>query len=147
MGHNMKTSISLIISTLLCISFFSVQAQTPKEKGLPEGKTFTITLRTTGETRPGMPWTTDVISFSGGKLDAKVMRAKEKFPPFNCSFTVDSASSGVTIHFTASGHNSGTSDIAWEGTIAGSKIEGTAVWTNANGPQTYSFSGKSKGEK
>lgn len=34
-----------------------------------------------------------------------------------------------------------------QGTITGNKIEGTAVWTNANGPQTHSFSGMAEGEK
>ena len=135
----MKPLLQIILPALICFSFYSSAQVREKENAL-NGKTFSIMLRVTGDERPGMPWTADEISFAGGKLISKVMGKEEGFPPFDCSFTVDSTASGIIIHFTASGKNNGVSDITWEGTVTGNKIEGTAVWNNAHGPQTQTFS-------
>ena len=139
----MKIITKIILAVLTCVALSS-SAQT---KNSLEGKTFSIKLEITGAERRGMPWTTDEISFEDGKLISKVMSEKEGFPPFDCAITVDSSSSPVKIHFTASGHNTGVSDIKWEGTITGNKIKGTAVWTNMNGPQAQTFSGTLKKKK
>lgn len=131
--------ITALVSSSLCLS-----AQTKK---LMTGKTCSIYLKVEGASRPGMPWTDDEITFEGGKLISKVMGKKEGFPPFDCSFSVDSSSGKKKILFTASGHNNGVSEIQWEGTINGNKIAGRAVWTNINGPQTQIFSGTVKKAK
>lgn len=135
----LKFLLILILHSTFCIHHSSAQTINPLE-----GKTFSIKLQITGAERRGMPWTTDEISFKDGKLISKVMGAKEEFPPFDCTFRVDSTSGPVKIHFTASGHNTGVSYITWEGIVTGNKIEGTAVWTNMNGPQTQTFIGKLK---
>lgn len=134
-------SVSLVIFFLLASSYVSGQTKTSLE-----GKIFSIRLKIEGKERLGMKWDADEITFQNEKLYSKVMTEKEKFDPFDCTLTPDSSGKDI-IHFKASGRNHAVSEIEWEGTVTGSAIKGTALWTNANGPQTQTFEGKFIGNR
>jgi hypothetical protein len=130
---------------LLCF-FISISWSASAQKKNVDGKVFSVKLKVEGETRLGRKWDQDELTFKDGALISKEMSEHESFGPFNCTFTKDSASNGK-IYFKASGSNTAVSSIEWEGTIDGDVVEGRAVWTNANGPQTQRFSGKLKLQK
>jgi hypothetical protein len=134
----MKTRSVFLLCGGFLLSFFA----NAQDINSLKGKTFSINLEVISDERPGRAWTTDEITFRGKTFVSKEM-SHEQFPAFDCTFTADSSSKDV-IHFTASGKNKGVSDIQWEGTINGATIQGTAIWTNANGPQTHRFSGTLK---
>jgi hypothetical protein len=127
---------------LLCVGMLLSLLTNAQDINSLNGKTFSVKLEVIGDERPGRAWTRDEITFHGKTLISKEM-SDEQFPAFDCTFTADS-SSKKAVHFTASGKNKGVSDIQWEGTINGGSINGTAIWTNANGPQTHRFSGTLK---
>jgi hypothetical protein len=132
----MKAVISLLILLTAGISF--IQAQ----KNELDGKTFPIKLKLIeGKSSAGLMWATDELSFNNGNLNSKFMSKREQFPPAPCEIKVNSVSGENIISFSAAHRNTGVSDIKWEGTVRGNKIEGTAVWTNMQGPRTYSFTG------
>ena len=141
----MKTIFAFIISALICFSFFA-SGQVKEKKNELNGKTFSIKLNLTEGKRKGWQWSTDEISFHSGKLQSKVMSTKEKFPLADCAITVESSSPEKTFSFAVTVNNPGGSEIIWKGTVTGNNIEGTAVWTNMKGTQSYSFSGKMKGK-
>jgi hypothetical protein len=120
----------LLSACLIIVSQLSAQ----KSNSL-NGKKFSITLKPSGDERPGRTWTKDVLSFIDNKLVSKEM-SEEKFPPFEYTFTNEN---GI-IRFTASGKNPYVSSIEWKGTVSGDSIQGEAIWTNASGPEIYEFS-------
>ena len=74
------------------------------------------------------------------------MSEREKFPPFEYTVVQDPSSVDKII-FTATGQNDGQSTIVWEGKVTGKSIEGTATWTNMNGPQKEFFKGTLREKK
>ena len=100
---------------------------------------------TTGE-KTRLKWKKDEISFNAGRLNSKVMSAKEGFPSAKCTLTVDSSAADA-IHFQGKHQNAGASEIIWDGTVTGDDIEGTAEWTNLQGSFTFTFTGTLKGKK
>jgi hypothetical protein len=137
----MKTFVISTIIFLTGIFYTSSQAQST----ILDGKTFHIKLTLVeGKKSAGLVWTEDELSFSKGNLNSKFMSKREQFPSAHCEIKVDSTSVEKTISFSASHKNRGVSDIKWEGKVTGNKVEGTAVWTNMQGPRTYSFTGTLK---
>ena len=137
----MKIFLSTII--LLVAGTFNAQAQHELD-----GKEFLIKLKLVeGKRSAGLLWEEDVITFRADHLKSRFMSQREQFPPAPCERKVEDASGDKIITFTASHRNTGVSDIKWEGTVRGNKIEGTAVWTNMQGPRTYSFEGTRRGKK
>jgi len=142
----MRIVISSLLIFLLSASI-SVSAQAKHKNNELDGKIFHITLKMTDGQRKGWQWVTDDVSFKKGKLKSKVMSEREEFPAADCTTTVDSSSHEIIISFSASHKNTGVSNIKWEGTVTGNKIQGTAIWTNMQGVQTYSFKGTLQKEK
>ena len=137
----MKYSPAFLLSAIFILyNATAVFAQTTASL---DGKRFSITLEITGAKRPGINWIKDELNFEKNRMVSKFMSGREHFRPFKCTFEVDATDTGK-IHFKGYGKNDGQSNIKWDGTIAGDSIEGTAVWTNANGQQTHRFSGKVK---
>lgn len=135
----MKLIISFVI--VLLTGTFYVQAQ----KSELEGRTFHIKLTLIeGKGVQGSAWTEDEIIFTRGRLNPKYMGKHEQFPPAPCEIKVGEFSGKKVITFSAAHRNRGESDIKWEGTVTGNRIEGTAIWTNMHGPRTYSFTGETK---
>lgn len=137
----MKTLIISITLLFAGVFYTSSQAQSTEL----DGKTYNIKLKIVkGNPRAGSTWTNDELIFKEGNLNSEFMTEHEGFPPAQCEIKVDSASGEKTITFSASHKNKSVSNIKWEGKIVGNKIEGTAVWTNMQGPRTYSFTGTLK---
>jgi hypothetical protein len=135
----MKTFILSTIVFLTGAFYTSSQAQSTEL----DGKTFHIKLKIVeGNPKAGSTWIDDVLVFKKGNLNSQFMTKREGFPPAPCEIKIDSGEK--TITFSASHKNKSVSDIKWEGKIIGDKIEGTAVWTNIQGPRTYSFTGTLK---
>lgn len=105
-----------------------------------DGKTYSIKLKVSGPERPGIEWTKDELAFNDGSFTSKFMGEREKFPPFIYK-VADYIKINGYFRFTAEGENPGGSTIVWEANIKGDEIEGTAVWTNSNGPQKQTFKG------
>jgi hypothetical protein len=126
------------IVLLLLFPFVVAYAQI----NVPDGKTFSITLKMTTGKRTDWQWTHDEISFASGHLKSKVMMSSEHFDAPFCKWTPDSVSK--TIRFETTSKNLYVSEIKWQGVVTGNKINGTAIWKNASGIQTYSFTGTLK---
>ena len=127
---------------LILILLVAVSGNTFGQSTL-DGKTFKIKLKVSGPERLGREWTSDELTFSDGKFVSREMGEGEKFPPFGYTLIEDSLSKG-SIKFIAAGQNPGGSTIAWDGKVKGNKIEGSATWTNRNGPQKLLFKGTLK---
>jgi hypothetical protein len=141
----MKAAILFSLAAFILISL-SARGQARVKKPTLNGKTFIIQLINTSGEKKGRKWTDDEISFNGGRLDSKVMSAKEGFPTAKCTLTVDSAAEN-SIHFQGKHQNAGGSEIIWEGIVTGDAIEGTAEWTNIDDTRSFSFTGTLAGKK
>jgi hypothetical protein len=152
----MKRFFSFTISVLICISLSASGQTNGKNENTNKNtftirrnkklnnKTFTIKLTETKGKRLGWQWETDEISFNSNKLISRMQNMKEGFSDAMCTIIIDSTSSENTINFTATGKNSGGSKIKWKGMVTDDSISGTAIWTNGQGTQSYSFFGTLK---
>src|SRR5262245_20319861 len=137
----MKTVIIYAIIFLAGVFYNSSQAQSTEI----DGKTFHIKLKLIkGNTSAGLKWKKDYLSFGDGNLNSEFISTREQFPTAHCEIKIDFTSGKKIITFSASHKNTGVSNIKWEGKVIRNKIEGTAIWTNMQGPRTYSFKGTLK---
>jgi hypothetical protein len=69
------------------------------------------------------------------------MSQHEQFQPASIDYSTDDHEK---IHFKCSAKNNTLSKLEWRGTIPGNHIDGKVVWHNAQGIQSYKFSGTLK---
>ena len=138
------TKLLTVALALFVIVSFHVTAQSSRAEQALNGKTFTIKMKKISGKRDGWQWITDEISFHSGKLKSIVMTKRERFSSPLCIFSIDTSAVKETILFEVVAHNPSISQIKWQGTVSGNKITGTAIWTNAQGTQSYAFSGVEK---
>ena len=138
----MKTIFRYFIPVLICFPFFA-NAQLSENKNSLDGKTFSIKIQKTSGEIKGWNWDKDELSFENGKLKSKFMSEKEKFSPAEIILTPDSLQKSMRFECLSENHP-GISQIIWDGTITGNKMEGTAEWNNAKGKRTYTFTGSMK---
>lgn len=135
-----------VFSIALLLTFLYASGQNKEAIKEVNGKTFNIILTLTNGKRSGWQWTTDKVHFESNRLTSAEMTKREKFPSGTCSLKLDSTASTKTVKFKTSVKNSSGSKIEWQGTVTGNQIEGTAIWTDKQSTESYSFSGSVKND-
>jgi len=136
----MKSKIFVAIISFTIYSS-SLIGQSKNSSDNINGKSFSIDITRVSGKRTGWEWTNDVISFSGNKMTSAIMSQHEHFQQGEIFI---SRYPDGRVQFKSVAENPGGSKLEWLGIIKDKKIEGKVDWHNAQGTQSYKFSGTSK---
>ena len=133
----MKTIITfrgVALSMLLILSCM-VSFSTAKEKGALDGKTFVGEMMDNGKKTDNC-----TMSFKDGKF---VSKECIKYGFNSGEYTTTTAGSAIKFETTETSKKEGT--MKWQGTVTGSTIEGTCLWSKAGQKDIlYTFKGTLK---
>ena len=128
------TSLSLVLGCLLIVGF----ASRALAKDQFEKTSWKIKVSPTEESQKQGKEFEDTVSFKGGKIESKTLKAKG----FKAAQYEEDTRSGIISTFKATMTSEKEGKAEWTGTLTGSEIKGELKWTKADGTMVnYTYEG------